>query len=309
MNRAPIVLLTTTWTLLAACGPGPADLDEAEMTADAPVVAGATAKTSMSVCWTNPACRRALIVSHGGDWNASNPYLSRAAFNRAAECGAHGVETPVRLTRDGVPVLAHSSPIEIWESLQCAGKRIEQMTASEVTSCRLFPSFNQKFQRLDSALDWANGRVILELDPKVSGEVPAILAWVIRRGAIDRAFFLINPDELPLLRSVPGWEGAHYMLRVRDPSHLYTEIQSRTPGVFMVQMDREFAGLTRADVASLIANQVHPSGLKALSESAQPTASVNNHLSIFRQGFDVILSYGCANGVTAARQISQERGL
>lgn len=285
---------------VSGCGGVESGDEEPEGTSADGVVAP-TRFTSLSRCWLDPNCRRVMVISHGGDWDGSNPYLSRAAFDRAVTCGAEAIEAPVRLTADHVPVLAHSSPIEWWESLNCMGDRIEQMTAAQVTRCRLFPS-GQRFQRLDDALTWANGKVIFELDPKVSAEVPEIVNYVLARGAADRAFFMVTPAELPTLPA-----GASYMLRVRDPAQL----PLRAPGLFMMQLDRSYPGVNQAAVRNLINTQVHPNGLKALTESVDNAvgATVANQVAIANQGFDVILSYNCANGVSAARQVNAARGL
>jgi hypothetical protein len=287
-KRSLLLALFTT-----ACGQGIDGLDD---TSEA-----LTARQSIvGTCWTNPGCRRALIVSHLGDWNASVPYLSRNAFNRAVSCGAHAIEAPVRLSADGVPILAHSSPIEVYESIDCAGQRIEARTAAQLARCHLGVFTGQRFQRLDDVLAWANGQIVLELDPKVPSEVAAIVSYVRARGALDRVFFLIEQAELPGLPA-----NGHYMLRVRDPGQSLV----RAPGVFMYQLDRSFAGLDRAGVARLIQDNIHSAGLKALTPSDTSFPSVSDHVQAFNMGFDVVLSYGCTNGMSAAAQVNAARGL
>jgi hypothetical protein len=68
-------------------------------------------------CWTDAACNRSLIVSHGGDWNLVAPYDSLAAFERAFDKGADCVKGDFRVAQDDVGVVAHSSPILCGERL------------------------------------------------------------------------------------------------------------------------------------------------------------------------------------------------
>lgn len=269
-----------------------------------------TWRTSLGVCWRDPSCNRALILSHGGDWNVSNPYNSRAAFERAFACGADGIETDIRVTQDGVPVLAHSSPIELYESVECAGRRIEQMTADEVTECNLAPSLTETFQRLDDVLQWARGKVIIELDVKEAGDLARTIEVTRALGAQDGSFVMVSTEEMALtIPTIPGWQELSYMVRMRSVADITAQAQTRIPQVFMLEMDRTYTGVAEQDITALISGVIHPAGLKAMASSDSRFATVNNHLEVFNQGFDVVLSYDCANGVSAARQINQQRGL
>src|SRR5512133_2303519 len=79
---------------------------------------GGTYRTSLGMCWTDATCPRVLALAHGGAWDATTrPYDSNAALAEAFADGDDGVKIDVRVTKDNVPVIAHSSPIEIYESL------------------------------------------------------------------------------------------------------------------------------------------------------------------------------------------------
>ncbi len=102
---------------------------------------GGTYRNSLSVCWTDPYCPRVFAVAHGGAWNVSGPpYDSNAAIAAAYAVGCDGVKIDVRVTKDNVPVISHSSPLQYYESIDCGGKKIEEMTAAQVTQCHRFPS-------------------------------------------------------------------------------------------------------------------------------------------------------------------------
>jgi hypothetical protein len=60
----------------------------------------ATYRNSLSVCWTDAACPRALAISHGGDWTVSgNPYDSNAALEAAF---ANGADVSANVTANDV---------------------------------------------------------------------------------------------------------------------------------------------------------------------------------------------------------------
>jgi hypothetical protein len=82
-------------------------------------------RASLESCWTNTSCRRcagrrfrrecapirsnaplgarrALAVSHGGDWDLSRPYDSFPAFVKAFEDGTDAVKGDFRVSKDNV---------------------------------------------------------------------------------------------------------------------------------------------------------------------------------------------------------------
>jgi hypothetical protein len=273
--------------------------------------AGPDWHASLNACWLDPTCHRALVVSHGGDWNVTDaPFLSRAAFEAADALGADGIEIDIRVTSDGVPVIAHSSPIEFYESLDCMGRKIEEMTADEVTACHLAPSLTQTFQRLDDVLDWADGRLILELDVKESGDLDASVQTIRSRGAQDRVYILVGVDEIQtVIPQIQGWEELHYMADIGDPSQLAPMLAIAAGShVFLFEMDRSYGTADEAQVAALIADQVIPGGVKAFCSSDKSFITVQSHLDMYHQNFDLVLSYSLANGIEAARQVNVERG-
>ncbi|MFH1811377.1 MAG: glycerophosphodiester phosphodiesterase family protein [Pseudomonadota bacterium] len=281
--------------------------------AAAPDAAGMTHRTSLAVCWTDPTCHRALVVAHGGDWNVSDaPFESRKAFERAFEAGADGIETDVHVTLDNVPVLAHSSPIEYYESLACGGQRIEDMTADEVTACALVPSSaGQTFQRLDDTLAWARDKLILELDVKESRDLARTISALIEEDATDHAFIMVSTGEIASeVPAATGWEQVRYMVNVGSATQIPAQAASATGRhVFLFEMDRSYAGeASEAQVTALIRDVMIPAGVKGFTSSDKNLATVNNHLDVFAQGFDVVLSYNPVNGVAAAQQENQSRG-
>jgi hypothetical protein len=272
-----------------------------------------TYKTTLGVCWLDPACHRALVVAHGGDWAdaLARPFLSRPAFDQAVVDGADGIEADVRVTLDQVPVVAHSSPIESWESLDCMGQLIEQMTADEVTQCHLAPSLTEPFQRLDDVLDWASGKIIMELDVKVSSDLAPTIATILGRGAESRTFILVGTGEITsTLPTITGWQSLHYMADIGDPASEVAPMLAiaASHSIFLFELDRSYNGYSEAQITDLLLSTVNPGGVKGFSSSDQYLATVQNHKDVYNQGFDVVLSYNVPNGVQAAVEINQQRG-
>jgi glycerophosphoryl diester phosphodiesterase len=172
-------------------------------------------------CWTDPACNRSLVVSHGGDWNLVAPYDSMLAFERAFENGADCVKGDFRVAQDDVGVVAHSSPIlcaascscaeifrnlsrRYYESPQCMGKRIENMTSTQVTECHLtvtsqtyitvlLPRLQKrnpvvKYVQVPHLLQWAQGKSIVMLCVKESRDIARAITTIIENNATDRTF-------------------------------------------------------------------------------------------------------------------------
>jgi glycerophosphoryl diester phosphodiesterase len=100
------------------------------------------------------------------------PYDSRSAFVHAVQRGTDGIKGDLRVTKDNVAVVTHSSPITFFESPECAGMLVEQMTADEVTCCHLIGSTTQTFQRVSDLVTWARGRSVVMLDVKNPVDLP-----------------------------------------------------------------------------------------------------------------------------------------
>ncbi|MFN6962696.1 MAG: glycerophosphodiester phosphodiesterase [Pyrinomonadaceae bacterium] len=85
-----------------------------------------------------------LIIAHRGA-SAAAPENTLAAFRRATECGAEGVEFDVRLAADGVPVVIHDATLE-----RTAGRReaVSQLTSRELARADVGSWFNRARPKL-----------------------------------------------------------------------------------------------------------------------------------------------------------------
>jgi len=121
-----------------------------------------------------------VVLGHRGGrgegWPAEN---SLAAFARAVEEGADGVELDVRLTADGVPVVFHDPQLPPGPS-GAAGLAVQRVAASDLP--RL--AGGERIPRLVEALEALRGRVVnVEIKSDVAplsllGDVPDRLRLV-----------------------------------------------------------------------------------------------------------------------------------
>ncbi len=261
-------------------------------------------RTSLHVCWNDPACTRALAVSHGGDWNvAGPPYDSNAALAAAYTNGADGVKIDVRITKDNVPVISHSSPIQTYESLDCSGKKIEEMNASDVTACHRFPS-NETFQRLDDVLDALRGKLVAQLCVKVNTDFGRTITAVLAKGAEDFAFIEVNSGDFPLIAPLPGSDKLYYLVNAAsNVADVDTVLALHNPRVIMIELDPTVA------LSGMAASKIHPGGARAFTYDNSSTATAATLKALFDQGYDVVSSNLTAPDIQARVQVNQARGL
>jgi glycerophosphoryl diester phosphodiesterase len=151
--------------------------------------------TATNSCWTNVSCNRALIVSHGGDWGLLYPYDSFPAFKKAYDDGADSVKGDFRVSSDNIGVVMHSSPVEWWESYDCWGKKVEEMTVAQCTTCHMEVT-SYTFMSVPELLAWSAGKVITMLCVKRPQDIPRAISTIFENNATDRAFLEIKVGDL-----------------------------------------------------------------------------------------------------------------
>ncbi|MBE6600701.1 MAG: glycerophosphodiester phosphodiesterase [Ruminococcaceae bacterium] len=99
--------------------------------------------------------------AHRGLWNSERPENSMTAFSAAVERGV-GIETDVRLTKDGVPVLFHDETLK----RMCGDeRRVIDCTYQELKELSLGAS-DEKIPKLSDLLELAGGKVPLLIELK-----------------------------------------------------------------------------------------------------------------------------------------------
>ena len=264
-----------------------------------------TYRNSLGVCWTDPTCKRALAIAHGGDWTLTgNPYDSNAAIAAAFADGVDGVKIDARVTKDHVVVIAHSSPLQAFESLDCYNRKIEEMTAAEVTKCHRVPSSTEIYQRLDDVLTYARGKLVVQICVKAQVDTAAIAAAVIAAGAQDFAFLEISTSDLQtLIPPIPGANQLWYLISVSDVSEVDTLLGTiKNPRAFMYEFDPSVA------VGSLVATRLHPAGIRSFTydKNASATPAIK---ALFDASFDVVSTNAAMSTVQARIQVNTARSI
>ncbi len=150
---------------------------------------------------------RPLVLAHRGASRVA-PENTLAAFRRAAELGADGVELDVYLSQDGVPVVIHN----LWVDLTTDGTgKVTDLPLSELRALdagsHFLPAFaGERIPTLTEALEEVGKRLLVNIELKpLTGrgtELEAAVAQVVRRmGLQDRIWFSsFKPYSLSVMR-------------------------------------------------------------------------------------------------------------
>jgi hypothetical protein len=205
-----------------------------------------------------------------------------------------------------VPVIAHSSPIEYDESLDCGGRRIEELTADEVTRCHRLPSLTERFQRLDDVLDYLRGKTVVQLCVKASTEIQRTIDEIHAQAAEDFAFIELEPIHMETL--IPTLAGADTVWYLVNIAGSLGEVDTlldvvHHPRAFMYEFD---PGI---DVSTLTPERLHPGGVRSFTYNSATPLSVAAIRWYFENGYDVVSTQSAANAVEAHQNVNSARGV
>jgi len=103
-----------------------------------------------------------LVIAHRG-YHAAVPENSLAAFEAAVSVGANGIETDVRVSRDGLPVLVHDRVVVN------AGETVAELTRAEIEKI-----VGHEIPTLDEALERVPG-ILWNIEIKNPTGLPAVI--------------------------------------------------------------------------------------------------------------------------------------
>jgi len=144
-----------------------------------------------------------LNIAHRGASSAAPPN-TLAAFEKAAELGADGIEFDVHLSADGVPVVIHDFTVD--DTTDGRG-RVADLTLAQLEQLDAGSSFDPAFAgeripTLTQVLETCGNRLLLNIELKDlslrdSGLERAVIAQVERHGLNDRVILSsFNPFSL-----------------------------------------------------------------------------------------------------------------
>jgi len=170
-----------------------------------------------------------MTISHGGDWNASLPYDSQPAFEKAFEMGADAVKGDFRVSKDNIGMVMHSSPILAYESFDCVHRKVEEHTASQNSACHMAYT-DYTFTSVPDVLKWANSKINFMFCVKESTDIPRAISTLIENKATHRAFLEIGVGNMlnTVNAKVEGWADVYYIIEIRsvDDFNRYTYLIS-----------------------------------------------------------------------------------
>src|ERR1700744_8501 len=143
----------------------------------------------INAAFANTHSKIVMICAHRGAHN-DYPENSLASFRKAIELGIDIFELDVRATKDDSLVVMHDNSVD--RTTDGHGK-VAEMTFEEIRKLHL--KFNgqpteEKVPTLEEALEVAKGKILVDLDIKVS-KMPEILAVVHRTGTLNTVFSLL----------------------------------------------------------------------------------------------------------------------
>ena len=139
--------------------------------------------------------KRPLVLAHRGA-SAVAPQNTLAAFKKAMELGADGVELDVQLSADGVPVVIHDMTVD---TLTDGTGRVSEMSLAQLKELDAGASFDPAFTgeripTLDEVLEAVGDTLLLNIELKTyalrdTGLEQAVLHLVQRHALGPRALF------------------------------------------------------------------------------------------------------------------------
>ncbi|MDR7553688.1 MAG: glycerophosphodiester phosphodiesterase family protein [Armatimonadota bacterium] len=115
---------------------------------------------------------RCLVIAHRGA-SAEAPENTLAAFRLAIDRGADGIELDVRASGDGHLVVIHDATVD-----RVTGAEGEIAALTLAALRRLDAGAGQRIPTLAEVLDLARGRLLVDIELKITGVEPQVLALV-----------------------------------------------------------------------------------------------------------------------------------
>ena len=266
-------------------------------------------------CWNVPAegaCNRALTIVHGGDWNIEYPYDSKPAFERGFTNQADVVKGDLRVNKENICMVMHSSPIEIYESLNCYKKKVEEMTTAECESCKMEIT-DYTFISVPELLAWSLDRVNVMFCVKEQRDIPRAISTLVENNATHRAFLELDIHLIVQAAEgkTPMWDQVFYIAEAGSPADVQL-LAAQPAAIYSRCILVEFHNWkTWGPTLSSDIALVHKVGLRAVGVTTDNSlqATKQQHLDIWHAGFDVVYTYNLGNAVEARVEVNTERGL
>ena len=117
-------------------------------------------------------------------------------------------------------MVMHSSPVEPYESFNCRGKKVEEMTAAECTKCEMIYT-NYTFISVPEMLQWADGKINVMFCVKESTDIARAVSTLIELKAQTRAFLELGVgDMFDFAIQAEGWQQVYFVIEIHNKAEL-----------------------------------------------------------------------------------------
>jgi hypothetical protein len=122
-----------------------------------------------------------------------------------------------RVAKDNVGVVMHSSPVEFYESLNCRGKYVEEMTSEECSKCQMEVT-SYTFMTVPFFLDWSKDKMNVMFCVKEAKDIPRAITSLIDNNATNRAFLELKVNDLLSVETnnYPYWDSVYYVAELKS---------------------------------------------------------------------------------------------
>lgn len=126
-----------------------------------------------------------------------------------------------------VGMVMHSSPIEWYESPECHGDIVENMSTSECEECKMAIS-NYTFISASELLQWSKSMINVMFCIKEESDLSIAIETVIQENATSRVFLEVGSGVLTraALNNIPNWEKVYYIVEISSSEELFNFMQS-----------------------------------------------------------------------------------
>lgn len=165
--------------------------------------------------------------------SAYAPENTMSAFRLGVELGANGIETDLRKTRDGVPVLVHDANL-----LRLAGvdREVAELTLDELAGIKIKSpdgALSDRIPTLEEFLDFVKETpVVIALEIKADGLEEAVIGALAAHGLADRC--VVTSFELEYIERVKALDPAQRVGLLTDDVNDGTVAALKRIGAFQI---------------------------------------------------------------------------
>ncbi len=219
------------------------------------------------------------IIAHRGA-SGERPENSLAAFRRALELGADGIELDVHLTADGVLVVHHDATPREAPSEALQGRPIAQLTNDQL---RPFRAFGEPIPTLDEVLALVGDKLVVYCELKGAGTAPQACTLLTNprwRAAVHSFDHRMIADARRLSPSLArGVLETSYHL---NPTQSLASVQARDLWQYLELIDQPLVDAVHSRGGRVIAWTVnHPADMVRLAEMGVD-GICTNHVALAR---------------------------